>query len=231
MLIFNVRNQNISRIDNFSPAEKSENYLEALFNFKTDDWKDCTKTAIFENSKSKVIKDVILSNDKCLVPWEVLGEKATIKVSVYGINLSEKITTDMAEFSLNSTVSGGSATTEPTPDVYQQIIAMLDDIAQNGVTDEQIERAVENYLSENPIGGVDETEVQRIVADYISANKEELKGDKGDKGDKGEPGNNGINGADGYTPIKGIDYWTEEDKTEIKQYVDNQIGGALNGSY
>lgn len=231
MLIFNVRNQNISRIDNFSPAEKSENYLEALFNFKTDDWKDCTKTAIFENSKSKVIKDVILSNDKCLVPWEVLEEKATIKVSVYGINLSEKITTDMAEFSLNSTVSGGSATTEPTPDVYQQIIAMLDDIAQNGVTDEQIERAVENYLSENPIGGVDETEVQRIVADYISANKEELKGDKGDKGDKGEPGNNGINGADGYTPIKGIDYWTEEDKTEIKQYVDNQIGGALNGSY
>ena len=231
MLIFNVRNQNISRIDNFSPAEKSENYLEALFNFKTDDWKDCTKTAIFENSNSKVIKDVILSNDKCLVPWEVLEEKATIKVSVYGINLSEKITTDMAEFSLNSTVSGGSATTEPTPDVYQQIIAMLDDIAQNGVTDEQIERAVEKYLAEHPIGGVDEAEVQRIVADYISVNKEELKGDKGDKGDKGEPGNNGINGADGYTPIKGIDYWTEEDKTEIKQYVDNQIGGALNGSY
>ena len=44
-----------------------------------------------------------------------------------------------------------------------------------------------------------------------------LKGDKGDKGDKGE---------DGYTPIKGTDYWTEEDKAEIKSYVDEAILGG-----
>lgn len=38
---------------------------------------------------------------------------------------------------------------------------------------------------------------------------------------KGEPG------ADGYTPVKGIDYWTETDKAEIKSYVDEAIlGGA-----
>ena len=35
------------------------------------------------------------------------------------------------------------------------------------------------------------------------------KGDKGDKGDKGNPG------TDGYTPVKGTDYWTDADKTEI----------------
>ena len=34
----------------------------------------------------------------------------------------------------------------------------------------------------------------------------EFKGDKGDTGDKG---------ADGYTPIKGTDYWTDADKQEI----------------
>lgn len=32
---------------------------------------------------------------------------------------------------------------------------------------------------------------------------------KGDKGDKGDPG------ADGYTPVKGTDYWTAADKAEI----------------
>lgn len=235
MLIFNVRNQNISRIDNFSPAEKSENYLEATFYFKTEDWKDCTKTAIFENSKSKVIKDVILSNDKCLVPWEVLEEKATIKVSVYGINLSEKITTDMAEFSLNSTVSGGSATTEPTPDVYQQIIAMLDDIAQNGVTDEQIEKAVEKYFAENPIGGVDEAEVQRIVAEYVEKHKEELKGDKGESGADGKDGIAGKDGKDGFSPtvtvIKSGDVSTltvtdKNGTTSVKIY-DGKDGGDI----
>lgn len=48
---------------------------------------------------------------------------------------------------------------------------------------------------------------------------------------KGEKGTDGKSGKDGYTPIREIDYWTEEDKIEIKQYVDNQIGGALNGTY
>ena len=41
------------------------------------------------------------------------------------------------------------------------------------------------------------------------------KGNKGDKGDKGETGANGTNGKDGYTPVKGKDYWTESDKNEI----------------
>ena len=38
-------------------------------------------------------------------------------------------------------------------------------------------------------------------------------------------------GTDGYTPVKGTDYWTESDKAEIQSYIDTQIGGALNGSY
>lgn len=57
-----------------------------------------------------------------------------------------------------------------------------------------------------------------------------LQGEKGDpgetgpqgpKGDKGEDGKDGVNGkdgekgADGYTPIKGTDYFTEADKTEM----------------
>lgn len=43
-------------------------------------------------------------------------------------------------------------------------------------------------------------------------------GDKGGKGDKGEPG------ADGYTPQRGVDYWTEEEKAEISTYVEEQVG-------
>lgn len=37
----------------------------------------------------------------------------------------------------------------------------------------------------------------------------------------------GEHGDTGYTPQKGVDYWTEEDKVEIKGYVDDAIlGGA-----
>lgn len=40
-----------------------------------------------------------------------------------------------------------------------------------------------------------------------------------------------IKGNPGYTPVKGTDYWTTEDISEIQSYIDTQIGGALNGSY
>ena len=37
----------------------------------------------------------------------------------------------------------------------------------------------------------------------------------GKKGDKGDTGEQGPKGDDGHTPVRGIDYWTTEDKTEI----------------
>lgn len=49
-----------------------------------------------------------------------------------------------------------------------------------------------------------------------------LKGAKGDKGDKGDTGAAGTNGIDGYTPVKGVDYYTDADKAEI-------ISAVLNG--
>lgn len=57
------------------------------------------------------------------------------------------------------------------------------------------------------------------------------KGDKGDKGDTGATGATGAtgsagkNGADGYTPVRGVDYFTEADKVEIVQRVIESLGG------
>ena len=49
------------------------------------------------------------------------------------------------------------------------------------------------------------------------------------KGAEGEPG------KDGYTPVKGEDYWTEQDqqaiKTDLETYIDNQLGVIENGTY
>lgn len=48
-------------------------------------------------------------------------------------------------------------------------------------------------------------------------------GDKGDKGDKGDPG---TPGKDGHTPVKGDDYFTEEDKKEFENYLESIVGIA-----
>ena len=47
------------------------------------------------------------------------------------------------------------------------------------------------------------------------------------QGAPGEPGTPGAPGEPGKTPERGVDYWTEADKAEIKSYVDEAIlGGA-----
>ena len=40
-----------------------------------------------------------------------------------------------------------------------------------------------------------------------------------------------FDGKDGYTPVRGTDYWTSKDVAEIKSYVDEQLGAIENGSY
>lgn len=76
-----------------------------------------------------------------------------------------------------------------------------------------------------------------------------LKGDKGDKGDpgapftydmfteeqlealKGEQGEQGEKGEAGYTPVKGVDYWTEEDKQAIIDEVEFSQSGFDKDNY
>ena len=61
-----------------------------------------------------------------------------------------------------------------------------------------------------------------------------IKGDKGEKGDKGDTGATGPQGepgADGYTPVKGTDYWTAADKAEIVDDVLAALPTWTGGSY
>ena len=57
----------------------------------------------------------------------------------------------------------------------------------------------------------------------------DLKGEKGDKGnpgekgDKGDKGDPGSKGADGYTPVKGTDYYTPEDKAEFEDLIADEM--------
>lgn len=70
--------------------------------------------------------------------------------------------------------------------------------------------------------------------EFISGKIPTVKGDKGDAftySDFTPEQLDSLKGADGYTPVKGTDYWTTDDKAEIQSYIDTQIGGVLNGSY
>ena len=57
----------------------------------------------------------------------------------------------------------------------------------------------------------------------------DLKGETGPTGDTGPKGDTGAAGIDGYTPQKGIDYYTEADKAELIQAVLVSIGTPVYG--
>lgn len=58
-----------------------------------------------------------------------------------------------------------------------------------------------------------------------------LKGEKGDKGDKGDTGAAGKDGANGKTPVRGTDYWTDTDKTDMLNDVLAALPTWNGGSY
>ena len=214
-ITFKVNGQHIVRTDTNRVVSDSRNYLRASFEF-SEEWTGI-KTAIFKSGD--VVRHAVLENDECMVPWEVINP-GFMKVSVF---CGDLITADSSTVPITeSGYAEGGAPQDPSQTVYEQIIAMLNEIETGGIPDDKIAAAVQAYLAEHPVETLTEEDVQRIVSEYVTAHKGELKGDKGDKGDPG---------ADGYTPVKGTDYWTNEDIAEIQSYIDSQIGGALNGSY
>ena len=226
-ITFKVNGQNIVRTDTNRVVSDSRNYLRASFEF-SEEWTGI-KTAIFKSGD--VVRHAVLEDNECLVPWEVI-KPGLMKVSVF---CGDLITADSSTVPITeSGYAEGGAPQDPSQTVYEQIIAMLNEIETGGIPDDKIAVAVQAYLEAHPVESLNEEDVQRIVAEYVAAHKDELKGDKGDKGDTGAPGadgNDGAAGADGYTPVRGTDYWTADDIAEIQSYIDSQIGGALNGSY
>lgn len=125
---------------------------------------------------------------------------------------------------------------------------------------DRAEKAAERAEQAGGGGTVDPAYVEQLVDEYLAENppapgEKGEKGDPGEKGEKGEPGEpgkdgkdgvdgqpgepgkdgadgkDGAPGADGYTPQKGIDYNTPEDKTEMVAAVLAALPTWEGGSY
>lgn len=128
-----VRNQSIIDI---CPcvvlAEDSQNYVTAAFTFLTDDWENTEKTAQFQNPKTgEVYESILDSSNACTVRWEALADSGDMNVAVFGANGGYRITTNMGVITVLPTLSGGESDTPPSPDVYQQLLTMLGQKADN----------------------------------------------------------------------------------------------------
>lgn len=132
MIELNVKNQKLQRVDKFSPATDSVDYLTVKFNFLTNDWNGKAKVALFRVDTA--IYEAVVYNNSCLVPYEVLtatetsklnigGAKNRFYLSVYGTQDATRITTNEIKVELNLSGYGeGQTPATPTADVYEQLL-------------------------------------------------------------------------------------------------------------
>lgn len=113
--------------------------------FFDEEWKGKEKTARFIGKKG--YKDMVLNNDWCYIPLEVM-KSGLLLVGVYAGEL--QATTSARIPVLASILEDDGLPADPTPDVYTQLRDMIIEIRDKGVSDEQISEAVRNFMESNP---------------------------------------------------------------------------------
>jgi len=231
-LLFGVNNQKITRLDNNEVVEKSRNYLTCAFSF-SDDWKDVKKTALFTSASGESY-EVILEEDTCLVPWEVINNPH-FTVSVVG---GDRITANKIVINvLKSGYCEGKTPSEPTPDVYTQLINSIETpyIGDNGnwfIYSKEKKKHIDSCIYAGGNDGKDGKDGADgkdgvCYVPYVTEDGLLIWTNNGGV-DNPMPvkimGKDGKDGTDGYTPKKGVDYWTDEDKADIKAYIDGEFG-------
>lgn len=119
-----------------------------------EEWTDNYKTVYFVCEDGSH-QPVVINGNACPVPV-LNGEHRRIFVGVQaGAAKKPSVlkTTRPCCLKVRDSIADllGQPIPDPTPDVYQQIMALLEDIKQGEVSPEDIQKAVDKYLDENPV--------------------------------------------------------------------------------
>lgn len=193
------------------------------FEFTDPRWKDLTKTAVFRGC---VTRDVIMDGNSVVIPYETVehpGKK--LLVGVFGVDADNNLQIPTLWAPLGMICAGadpsGDVSTDPELPVWAQLQENIEELrnsqSNGGTTDltgYATERYVQNYAQ--PKGNY-LTEHQDISGKLdASALPTAINTALGQAKASGEfDGQPGKDGEDGYTPVRGTDYWTQADQTAI----------------
>ncbi len=182
------------------PISGNVNYYKCNFTF-SDEWAELAKFAVF--SRKDRTYTIEIKDGSCFIPKEVLTESGNIAIGVFGTNASEteyiRISTNpvTALVSIGAYKEGDTPET-PTPDVWEEYLKQINKAAASVIP----------YINESDKHWyVYDAEKQKYVDSGVIS-----------VGDKG---------ADGYTPIRGKDYWTEADQSAISADLDGKIADKV----
>ena len=91
-------------------------------------WDGYDKTATFSTATTPEVYEVILDDDACVIPHEVLTTPGTLYIGIRGIKANDgKVkTSTLVSYRIKEGAPIGTATAKPpTPDVYQQLLKKI----------------------------------------------------------------------------------------------------------
>lgn len=155
-----------------------------------------------------------------------LASTASVTSTVNTHNTSNSSHNDIRDelSELNTKVNNFLNVTDTTKDQLSEIIQLIEDNADDieSITSDKVN--VDDII-DNLTTNVSNKPLSAAQGVVLNNSFDTLQNNFNTLNDKVENGD--FNGEDGYTPIRGVDYWTEADKAEIKSYVDEAIlGGA-----
>lgn len=182
---------------------------------------------VFRRDDNAYVK--LIENGECVVPYEVLDDTGTVEIGCYATDGAENDTKRLSTNYISVTVEEGAYCMADSPepasaDVWERMTVnsvpkigenenwYLYDITKSEYTD-----------TGKPSRGVQG--VQGIQGERGPQGVQGIQGEKGEKGDTGE------RGEKGDKPIRGTDYWTEEDKAAICADLDEKISAKAEQSY
>ncbi|MBR5199247.1 MAG: hypothetical protein IKW20_05400 [Bacteroidales bacterium] len=160
-------------------ASGGVNETRVVFTF-CEKWDGFVKTAVFYVDADDPKGVILDENDTCVLPWEVCATNGSFYITVFGNKEDIRRTSSVIKYKVSKgVVVGETYPSDPTPEVYEQIVDLLrenermtqDFIAEAGAS---IEAA--NEATENANAVVQDLEEKRDSGYF--------KGEKGDPGDK-----------------------------------------------
>lgn len=95
-IILSVNHGRVNRVNDVTVVSKSVNSILCEFRFMTDDWDDTIKTAVFMKEKTcpSNAVGVLLNNDECIIPHEILNHRGSFLVGVFGTKDNYRIVSE-----------------------------------------------------------------------------------------------------------------------------------------
>lgn len=197
----------------------------------------------YMNAKEKgdvyAVDDAAIDGDNITFSW-LVGRTATeyrgnvqfivcLKRSENGVVMQEYNTT-VATLKVLEGLETGEAIVARYPDIIESMLLRLDALEKGGTTGGGTNGADGGYYtpSVDASGNLTWTASKADMPAIPGAN---IKGPAGEDGKDGDTGPTGPAGADGYTPVRGTDYWTASDKQEIVSDVLAALPMWTGGSY